>query len=50
LVNEGKIAFEDVQVGAADSAGQHANEEMAIGESGHGSIFKAKDWFAGRFR
>ena len=34
LVDEGEVAFEDVEVGAADSAGEDAEEDVAWGEGG----------------
>jgi len=42
FVDEGKIAFEDVEVGAADSAGENAEEQMVIGEDGARNIFDLK--------
>jgi hypothetical protein len=39
LMDEAKVAFEDVQVGAADSAGEDAEEDVAGGEGG------ARDFF-----
>jgi hypothetical protein len=39
LVDEGKVALEDVEIGAADSAGEDAEEEMAFGEGGAGDFF-----------
>ena len=42
LLDEGKIAFEDVEVGAADSAGEDAEEEVAWGEDGRGDVFEAE--------
>ena len=32
LADEGQVAFEDVEVGAADSAGEDAEEDVAGGE------------------
>jgi hypothetical protein len=42
LVDEGEIAFEDVEIGAADSAGEDAEEEMVVGEDGAGNVFDLK--------
>ena len=39
FLDEGKIAFEDVEIGAADSAGEDAEEGVAVGESGSGDVF-----------
>jgi hypothetical protein len=39
LMNEGKVAFEDVEVGAADSAGEDAEEDVVDGEGGRGNFF-----------
>jgi hypothetical protein len=38
-VDEGEIALEDVEIGAADSAGEDAEEEMVFGEGGAGDVF-----------
>jgi hypothetical protein len=46
LVGEREVAFEDVEVGAADSAGEYAEEEMAGGEGGDWKIFELK-WVVG---
>ncbi len=42
FVDQGEIAFEDVEIGAADSAGQDAEEEMVLGEDGARNIFDLK--------
>ncbi len=39
LVDEWEVAFEDVEVGAADSAGEDAEEDVAGGEGGCGDVF-----------
>jgi hypothetical protein len=38
LVDEGEVAFEDVEVGAADSAGEDAEEDVAGGEGRRGDV------------
>jgi hypothetical protein len=40
LVDEGEVAFEDVEVGAADSAGQDAEEDVIGGEGWRGDFFE----------
>ena len=39
LVDEGEVAFEDVEVGAADSAGEDAEEDVVRGEGWAGDFF-----------
>ena len=39
IVDEGEIAFEDVEVGAADSAGEDAEEDLIAGGGGAGNVF-----------
>jgi hypothetical protein len=39
LMDEGKVAFEDVEVGAADSAGEDAEEDVIGCEGGAGDFF-----------
>jgi hypothetical protein len=39
FLDEGKVAFEDVEVGAADSAGEDAEESVALGDGGDGDVF-----------
>jgi hypothetical protein len=39
LLEKREIAFDDVEVGAADSAGQDAEEDVALGEGGAREIF-----------
>ena len=39
-MDEGEIAFEDVEVGAADSAGEDAEEEVIGGEDWAGDLFE----------
>jgi hypothetical protein len=46
LVDESEVAFEDVEVGAADSAGENAEEEMARDAGGDWKVFKLK-WLVG---
>jgi hypothetical protein len=41
-VEEAEVALGDVEVGAADSAGKHAEEDMALGEDGDGDFFQLK--------
>jgi len=38
-VEKRDVAFVDVQVGAANSAGEDAEEGMAFGKSGAGDVF-----------
>jgi hypothetical protein len=45
-VGERKVAFEDVEVGAADSAGEDLEEEMVGGENRDWKIFELK-WLVG---
>jgi len=39
---EWEVAFEDVEVRSADSAGEYAEDEMAVGEDGDGDFFEKK--------
>jgi hypothetical protein len=39
MVDEGDVAFVDVEVGAADSAGEDAEEGAAFGDGGDGDVF-----------
>jgi len=43
LVYKAEVAFEDVEVGAADTAGEDAENHVSLGEHGHGSDFDLKD-------
>ena len=47
LLNEREIAFEDVEVGAADSAGEDTEEELAFGQDGEGNVFDLKGLIGG---
>jgi hypothetical protein len=47
LLDEGEVAFEDVQVGAADSAGEDAEEDVARGEGGCGDVFELEGLVGG---
>jgi hypothetical protein len=38
-MDEGEVAFVDVEVGAADSAGEDAEEDVAFGEAGAREVF-----------
>ena len=46
LLDEGEVAFEDVEVGAADSAGEDAEEGVAGGEGGAGMSSIWRGWLA----
>jgi len=46
LVDEREIAFEDVEVGAADSAGEDAEEDVVGGEGGARDLFD-REWLVG---
>jgi hypothetical protein len=46
-VDEGEIAFEDMEIGAADAAGEDTEEEMAFGHNGAGSVFDLKRLIGG---
>jgi hypothetical protein len=41
-VEETEVALGDVEVGATDSAGEHAKEDMALGEDGDRDFFQSK--------
>jgi hypothetical protein len=45
--DEGKVAFEDVEVGAADSAGEDAEEGVAVGDGGNGDVFDLEGLIGG---
>ena len=47
LMDEGKVAFEDVEVGAADSAGEDAKEDVIGGEGGAGDFFDLEGMVGG---
>jgi len=47
LVDEGKVAFEDVEVGAADSAGEDAEEDVVRGEGWAGDFFDLEGLIGG---
>src|SRR6266851_2363409 len=47
FVNQGKIAFEDVQVGTADSAGKHTEQEVPRDEAWAWDFFDAQSGSAG---
>jgi len=47
LVEEGEIAFEDVQVSAADSAGEDAEKDVIGGEGGAGGVFDLEGMVSG---
>jgi hypothetical protein len=42
LMDEGDVAFEDVEVGSADSAGEDADEEVVVCEDGTGNVLNLK--------
>jgi hypothetical protein len=42
LVEEREVAFEDVEIGAAYSAGEDAENEMAVGKDGNRNDFELK--------
>jgi hypothetical protein len=42
VMDEGEIAFVDVEIGAADSAGEEAEEERVFGAGGAGDFFDLK--------
>jgi hypothetical protein len=46
-VDEGEIAFEDMEIGAAYSAGEDTEEEMAFGQDGAGNVFDLKGLIGG---
>jgi hypothetical protein len=39
FLNERQVAFEDVEIGAADSAGEDAEECVAVDDGGDGDVF-----------
>jgi hypothetical protein len=47
LVDEGEIAFEDVEVGAAYSAGEDAEKHVARREGGAGNFFDLEGMVGG---
>jgi len=50
LMHEAEVALEDVEVGAADTAGEDAEHDLSVGEHGHWGVFDLEDWFDGRLR
>jgi hypothetical protein len=46
-VDEREVALEDVEVGAADSAGEDAEEDVARGEGGSGDVFELEGLVGG---
>ena len=42
LVQRGEFAFDDMEVGAADSAGKDAEEDLALDGSGDGDVFDSQ--------
>ncbi len=47
FLDERQVAFEDVKVGAADSAGEDAEEGVALGDGGDGDVFDLERLFGG---
>jgi hypothetical protein len=47
LVDEGEISFEDVEVGAADSADKNSKEDVIRDEGGFGDVFESEGLVGG---